>query len=821
MDYSRFVKREQERHTQGLGLGWLLALAIGGGILLFAAVGFLLAWRIKKSGQPCTTRVYSMGYPDPESSNNNNNNNGPSVDHFELPPSSTGLGSLTASSTTKLVKKKFLTSDSSWSRLSSKTFLPVNTPPVLPPLPTYQSFLTRQKTRDTRARTDNDRAAWTVDEEAMHGPVVKRMSFRESWFSKEAWLVRSPTLPNVIAGETSAAGKGDEQQMQESQQQQNQWQTETHTQPQPQQNQQPQQQEQQPMGQKIEVQKRQSKILNTSQTAPQLLNDDDGILRGRQRVIAQTQNPPVRPCATETDLRVILASTEKRLLEGVGSRSPSKKARDPLSMINSSPTKTTPRSGRAGTPGRAGSMTPSPSKRNVGTPRTTHSQSASMSSIGSAAKSLINLATEELELPMGGASPRRQRVRDWEPLRQEHQTTQHKPDEQAAQEEQQQEEEQQPRRSSSVESDVSSSLSTLYSVGEPDDLGLTAAPASKTTRGGMQGHMRQASSISDLGSDPFVEVNRQLVTTRQQLTGPRPFKRSKTVSGRTMTDASAIPAPLRTISVNSRIGRTMAKDGFKTESFRLTVLQQEHQKSRKLALSEERSATAPSLPRDHVSPTGPKRESLSAASSESSMVSVSVHSQSTITDLPALSKTEEQLRAREEIMTPPNSSPAAARGLDLSSSPLDEHEVLSMLMASARPRNLPTPPPSRIFALRDCGTATPTPLSPRPKSRHGPAMTPAGSATGSQFMSGGPPPSSSGGLGAFPVSLSRRASTSSSVYDQDSVSTTILEDDTTELPSRRVTTSGIGLKTVGSTIAELRRMNSVYSVASSASTYFR
>jgi hypothetical protein len=840
MDYSTIVRREQERHSSGLGLGWLLAVAIGGGILIFAAVGCLLAWRIQRTGQPCTTRVYSMGNADTE---RRGSINGPNTSHFEhLPPDSTaGLSSLTASSTTKLLKKSFFRSDSSWSQLSSKTSLRGGLPPVLPPLPTYQGFLTRQKTRDINARLESDRAAWVVDEEAVHGPVIKRLSFRESWFSKEAWLARSPTLPNVSGGEDIAVNE-DRQQIQESQQQdqldtgaqtQTQTLTQTQTQPQRQDIEQHRQPEQPPAGQKIEIQKRQSKILNTSQTTPQLSNDDDHVVRGRQRAVAQTQDPPVRPCATETDLRVILASTEKRLLEGA-SRSPSKKAFN----LNASPTKTPPRSGRAGTPGRVGSMTPSPSKKNVGTPKTTHSHSASMSSIGSAAKSLINLATEELELPAGQGSPRRQRVRDWEPLRQVHQTTQpkeHKPDQQAAQEaaqrqveKQQQQQQQQPqqpqppqaRRSSSVKSDVSSSLSTLYSVGDPEDVGLTAAPP-KMTRGGMQGHVRQGvSTISDLGSDHPIEEDRQLGTTRQQLTGPRPFKRSKTVGGRPMTDASAIPAPLRTISVNSRIGRTGANDGLKTESFRLTVLQQGHRRSRKVVQSEAQSATTPNLVGDHLSPNGHKRESLSAASSESSMVSVPVYSQATANDLPRLPKAEEQLRAREAAMTPPVSSPETVRGLDLPSSPLNEHEVLSMLMASTRPRNLPTPPPSRIFALRD-DAAIPAPLNPRPKSRHGSVMTPAISSSGPQFMPPCPPPfSSSGGLGAFPVSLTRRASTSSSVYDQDSISTAILEEEATDLPSRRATTGG-DLKTVGSTIAELRRMDSVYSVASLASTYFR
>lgn len=841
MDFLRLVRREGGE-SSGLGLGWLLVLAIGGGVLLFTAVGLLLAWRIKARGKPVTTRVYAQRDDHPEA--------------YELPPSSTWLGSLTASSTTRLVKKSRFASESSFSRLSSKTFLPGTLPPILPPLPTYHSFLEQRtvdeagvaeaaaattttspkknKTKNkssidntstndggSKTRSRNGSITNWVDEEALHGPVIKRMSFRESWFSKDSWLLRSPTLPNVADG----VAEEDQQKIQAGQQaeiQQHSQQKQEHLQHQP-----------QPGGQKIEIQKRQSKTLSTSQTAPELLfpRNADGEARGRQRVIAQTQNPPVRPCATATDLRDILALTEQRLREGV-SQSPTKRMRDsPVKsggvggggsvgdLRGGSPVKMTPRGCRAGTPGR-GSLTSSTSKRHAAgtpTPSKGHSRNASVrnasiSSISSAANSLIRAATQELELPDGGSSPRRVRAKDWEPSRQ----TQlpEKKTQQQQRHIQIQEPQKKPHRSSSVGSDASSSLSTLYSVGESEDHHSALTHPSRAASQRSARPQQRQNTMAGHGHDPFVDAHSQFDTTRQQLTGPRPFRRSNTVSGRNMTDESAIPAPLRTISVNTRIGRPVTRDSLRTDSFKFPMMAQ----PRKSVTFVEDNIAREELDIGGSSLGVPKRESISAASSESSMVSVSVYSESTITELPTRYSDGEQGFRRDDSPTPPPRSGPVPRGLDLSSSPLDEREVLSILQASTRPRNLPTPPPSRIFALRDCGTATPTPLSPRPRSRNGPIS----SNTANSLLLFPTSGSSSEGLGAFPAP-SRRSSTSSSVYDQDSVSTTIFEDSDAPdlLAPQQETSSGLGLKTVGSTVAELRRMDSVYSLASAASTYFR
>lgn len=783
MDYiTVLTTREVRNESDGIGLGWLLALVIGGGVLLFTAIGLLLAWRIRSQGQQCTTRVYAMDDPTP-------------TGEYEMQPGridSTrdssyfgGLGSLTASSTTRLVKKRVAESaSSSWSRMSSKTFLPGQVPPVLPPLPTYNSFLGRGiflgkgweggSTEESnggngsgsgsgsgsgggerpRTRTRMESITDWIDEEALHGPVIKRMSFRDSWFSKDSWMLRSPTLPSLVDAIVGSSSK--ENKEAEQTQQAKQTDSQPHTQP-------------------IQVPKRQDKI-NTSLTAPELSFQPKSDGRGRQRVIAQTQNPPVRPSATETDLRDILASTEQRLRDGI-SRSSTKRI-------------TPSRSGRAGTPGR---MTPSQSKRNVttttGTPtpspskKTGLSRDASVSSIGSAANSLIRAATEELELEMTGAGSLRRRrgSKEWEPLRPKPSQQQKEVEELA----------QRRRRSLSTDSDASSSLSTLYSVGESEDRDHPGAlPAASATA------QRNVDDpfYNDLGGQGG----------RLQLMGPRPLRRSKTVNAapRTMTDESAIPAPLRTISVNPRVGRAGVKDSFKNESFRVSLLRQ----------LPKPTMAAPSLPEGVVKPeenlVAAKRESLSAASSESSMVSVSVHTESTVTDLPP--------RSRDESSPTPPPAPSSG-AIDLS---------MLVMNANSRPRNLPTPPPSRIFALRDSSSLTMTPLSPRPRSRHGPTPPPSTTNSAQQLPCGptASASSSSGGLGAFPAH-SRRTSTSSSVYDQESVSTAIFEDDmagnTPPPPPPPRVPAGLGLKTVGSTVAELRKTYSTYSVASASSMYFR
>jgi hypothetical protein len=86
MSYAtRALRREVEETEHPIGLGWLLAIALCGGILLFAAIGLLLVWWIKKNRLPGPRMVY--GY---------------SATHNSLmPPSSS-----------RLVKRRLLSSES-------------------------------------------------------------------------------------------------------------------------------------------------------------------------------------------------------------------------------------------------------------------------------------------------------------------------------------------------------------------------------------------------------------------------------------------------------------------------------------------------------------------------------------------------------------------------------------------------------------------------------------------------------------------------------------------------------------------------------------
>lgn len=803
MDLPGYLRARGEGGGGGLGLGWLLAIALCGGILFFAAVGYLLAWRLKMRAQPCTTRVYAADQPAADEDN----------------PTGTGpCGPLQSSSTNVLSKKRFLRSDSSMSRLSSRLSLnnvAVWQPPVLPPLPTHSgSFLGVGR---RRSRTGVD------DGEEEHGPTMQRRSWRDSWLRRDSWLAMmmmgGPTLPDV----SNEAEKGELAARRE---------VETVEEQQPK----PKPQEDERPRNEIQVQKKRPSRppLMTSQTAPELgMQEDDEPPRGRSRLAGQPprreyrepQRPAatyqreetqqkqqeqqrweqeeqrkrqerqqkqyeqqlylrrVRASATETDLRDILKSTEQRLRDGT-SRSPVKTPRS--SPTKGSPTKT-PRSCRTGSSTKtAGRMTPSPSKRSAkeGTPPTakTHSRNASVSSIGSAANSLIRAATEELELQGGLSSPSRLRGKERDPpqfdTRQTLQQKQKPPP---------QTQQQQRRRSKSLDSDVSSCLSTLYSVGEPEE-------------------EDSGKLLATQHDDPFVEKRRLHQQNgvvkksswegrqQQQLTGPRPLRRTKTLDSGYLSgmaiDESAIPAPLRTISVNSHLGRAGRQGNEKRNSVRLSVVLQPPQKTQ----SEDVKPKTSSI-------EALKRTSLSEAPSESSIVSESAYTDVSVGDTSEDTIMADELQAHKRATSSVSSigTPTKnGRSLDLSSSPLDEREVLSMLMQSARPRRDLPMPPSQITLNGETNMATP--LSPRPRSKQ-------------QSL----PPSRRGSI----------ASTSSSNYDQVPINTIAEDDDgRSDFLPRRATTSGVGnallgaAHSVGSTVAELRRMNSVassYSVASVAS----
>lgn len=410
MDLSN-ISRRAIHGAGGLGLGWILTFSIGGAILLFAAIGFLLTWRVKSRDKEDATTVYQV-------SEN-------AEDHRR------------SIFTKRLVKRKYAMSRSV-SRLS------LSLPPVLPPLPTYNSF-TFFGGNGKRGRS----SSW-VEEDRFHGPRVSR-SRRDSLFCRDGWLGRAPTIPTLMTDD-------DLEKAQDSQE----------------------------LEQGIKVQKRQSvETLKPSKTAPELPMPEDEAQTSPVRAPSRAR---VRASVTDTDLRDILRSTEQRLREGT-SRSPSKNSRSSptkrspqkISSVRSTPRKNSPTktphshktmssedsTNTTGTV-RISRIPPSPTKRATihVVPTDAQSRQVSTGSIGSAANSLIAEATQELVLPGGLSSPSRMRGRQWDapedPSPEKQNPQKKSSNKQSAKEDS-------PDRRASQDSQASSSLSTLYSANDPEE----------------------------------------------------------------------------------------------------------------------------------------------------------------------------------------------------------------------------------------------------------------------------------------------------------------------------------------------------------------
>ncbi|QGI93917.1 hypothetical protein CEK26_006986 [Fusarium fujikuroi] len=410
MDLSN-ISRRAIHGAGGLGLGWILTFSIGGAILFFAAIGFLLTWRVKSRDKEDATTVYQV-------SEN-------AEDHRR------------SIFTKRLVKRKYAMSRSV-SRLS------LSLPPVLPPLPTYNSF-TFFGGNGKRGRS----SSW-VEEDRFHGPIVSR-SRRDSLFSRDGWLGRAPTIPTLMTDD-------DLEKAQDSQE----------------------------LEQGIKVQKRQSvETLKPSKTAPELPMPEDEAQTSPVRAPSRAR---VRASVTDTDLRDILRSTEQRLREGT-SRSPSKNSRSSptkrspqkISSVRSTPRKNSPTKtphshktmsseNSTNTTGtvRISRIPPSPTKRATihVVPTDAQSRQVSTGSIGSAANSLIAEATQELVLPGGLSSPSRMRGRQWDapedPSPEKQNSQKKSSNKQSAKEDN-------PDRRASQDSQASSSLSTLYSANDPEE----------------------------------------------------------------------------------------------------------------------------------------------------------------------------------------------------------------------------------------------------------------------------------------------------------------------------------------------------------------
>lgn len=684
----------------GLTLGWLLAIAIGGGVLVFSVIGILLSWHIKR--RPELTTPSNMR----QVSNSTD-------DHKEQ------------KLTRRLQKRRYMLADST-SRLS------LSLPPVLPPLPTYHSF-------DFFNTTGRKRTKSWVDEDRLHGPKVSKHA-RESWFRRDSWLGRVPTLPSLMTLDSAERGESDggSEQM-------------------------------------IHVQKRASATtgapLMLSRTAPALPmpipspERQTSPTRGRIRVPAQAH---VRPSATDSDLKFILQSTEQRLREGQ-SQSPTKTPRATSPLKASSPMKTS-QSCRTVSSYHSARTTvttqiqqqqvavPSPAKRaTVHSLPQTHSRNASISSLDSVANSLLAEAAQELELPSGLSSPSRARSRE--------DLQDNDVDGGVPVEEEEKKKPQEPRqRSKSVDSTASSSLSTVYSVDERDDI---------------------KSDPKDY--DPFFDASKTQSSPWQAKHGAAfgTHRRTKTMSAlgpmtMSMSEERLVPSPLRPMSLNAQPSNRGL--GNRTNTMGLTIVLQpplhqfQHQQSTK---------DVEHIPLAYpVSPSLTSFVTESVSTTDDEDISFGDDSDDKMSETPK----PEWITTQHEKSSPPTPADAMSNPATAPSSPYDEQDILSMLLSNSAPRRALPIPPLHVSHVDE--NVLPTPLSPRPRRD-------------------------------FSQQL-RQISHSSSVYDDESsfhdpaaVST---GSPAKKRSLREPTNSSV---TVGSAIAELRRMNSMvssYSVASIAST---
>ncbi|KAH7152039.1 hypothetical protein B0J13DRAFT_439121 [Dactylonectria estremocensis] len=715
--------RAAAEHTgRTLGLGWLLAFSLGGAVLLFTCVGLLLAWRIKKrpESRATTTTIYEVS---------------------DRPNPGRLLGF-----TKRLTRRKYVMAQST-SRLS------LTLPPILPvPAPTYQAGGSGGGGAGAGGSADlvgpnRKRSRSWVEEDKFHGPKVSK-SFRDSWFKRDSWLAKAPTLPSLMLDDAEKGSFDDILDQQQTQQP-----------PYP--------------------------PLNASQIAPAFPTRDLG--NGSP---SRIQLPVIAPLElsmsmADSDLHDILRSTDLRLRDG--------KHGSPVKTPSSTPAKTspvkTPHSQKTistqgsirsiGTVGTAGTvrvtrMTFSPSKRatiqSVPAHTHTHSRNVSISSIGSAAQSLIAEATQELVLPNGQASPSRLRSHhQWEP-----------------QDDQIIHLDVEPRgrpRTRSLESDQSSSLSTVYSVGEQEE---------------KRAEQHSPQNGVTYSYDPFVEGAMPAVTGHQPrptLFGPRLYKQT----GQNMrAPYSSNPIP-RAIQPQLRHSprSTQPVGGLPRLAIVLDPPADGHAREAECLKPVSQDVNSPTLP---LSP------------SITSMVTPSV---TTIVDsddddtVGAISDKTESPKSGRPLPHSHEHSTTTADAISpstMTSSPFDEQDMLSMLMSSSAPRRaLPEPP--RHYSHID-ESIMPIPLSPRPRRDFSEQLRKLSvvSNVSSQYEE----ESAVGDPAAVSTGSPGRRSTFRSVKCPS-------------LPPPPRTDSAIGVGSVGNSVAELRRMNSMissYSVASMTSSVY-
>ncbi|KAG6118530.1 hypothetical protein E4U13_000137 [Claviceps humidiphila] len=564
-----------------------------------------------------------------------------------------------------------------------------------------------------------------------------------------------------------------------------------------------------PPQQELRVQKRRhGSVIEGSRTAPNFatLASHDEVPRGRQSDLQLPAPAHIRPSMTMTDLdlRDILRSTDQRLREGI-SRSPTKKT----------PSVETPyrrRSSSARAARRQSRTTPSPRK---GAGISIPSTSASVMG-GSAANSLIAEATRRLELPGGMASPSRLRGREWEAQGNEssqglppsapglesplHRTPSQSP-ERASQCGSKQ---RSPEKRMSADSDHSSSLSTLYSVGEAEReeeeiQRQYRLQREEYRRRDLAQRFERAIRV-DGDDDPFVESappagsQPGVHETKDIPAGPRPLK-SPSHLMRSKDNASLVvehPRPSSARSVRGGVGRGI--DVRLEPPRRPMILQSPRQDQQS----------------DDVCPKGQQETQhkvqtkyIAQSASESSFTSVSVHTQdSDATMLPAYEAPKAEWamnaearrrssRGRSLPVSLPTVTPITKKDdepIDTSSSPFDEEELLLLLLSSgdaSNKRALPAPPRTAMTSL------------------NGPIVPPAALSFPRGPLRNGPAP------------LHRKTPDASSYYSSPGIATSANGSPTFRGAANR--SAGKDAPALNMTIAQLRRMNSITSSFSNTS----
>ncbi|KAI8714637.1 hypothetical protein NCS52_01184100 [Fusarium sp. LHS14.1] len=699
MNYSSLYRRE----AGGLGLGWILAFSVGGAILLFAATGFLLTWRIRSRTDSESTTVYQV-------SDN-------SDDHRQ-------------SIFTKRLVKKNPSSAKSCSRLS------LSLPPVLPPLPSHNSF-TFFGGNGKRGRSNS----W-VEEDKFHGPKVSR-SRRDSLFSRDSWLGRAPTLPSLMMEDDLEKGQPSELQGD------------------------------QPTAHLME--QHSFETLKPSKTAPELPTPAQELQTSPVRVHPLGN---VRASVTDLDLRDILRLTEQRLRDG-SSVSPTKtphpspsKHSQKISSLRGTPHKNsplkTPHSHRTtssldstNTTGtvRINHVAQSPSKRSTIhgiPPRPAHSRTVSISSIGSAANSLIAEATQELGLPGGLSSPSRLRGRQWQPLDDNSPEKDPTPKKETVEKES-------PSRRESQDSEASSSLSTLYSANEPEDRDQP---------------------------DPFVEKKRQAGLTsesRSSLFGPRSLRSRK------RTLSISIPAGQSIFNTPGQLNRnSVSTQAVGGPPLSIVLQPPQEQLHRDISFgNRDRHGFALAYPVTGSMTSMVTPSVTTATDEDSSLCLDDQRSESPRFDAPGRPIWPQQQDRNTLVVNAPTSP------LTTASSPFDEQDVMALLMGTAAPRRALPDPPRHVAQVEQI--VMPTPLCPRPRRDfsqhlHKMSMTPPETSVHEgESMVDDP--------GAVSTGSPLRRSLSRSLRD----------------PPSGPPPAMMSMSSLGNSIVELRRMNSMVSSYSATS----